>query len=120
MGPIPAAPNFRDMPPVPQNRLPLYVAPLFALLGMLGLALVIYELPSILLLFAGEEGSTLALLRAYWTGYAVYSGLAGESADCFWSGHRPEGDGSPLPGGAGVRTGPGGPGPGQLGQRPVV
>lgn len=76
MGAIHAAPNFRDMPPVPQNRLPLYIAPFFALLGMLGLALVIYELPSILLLFAGEEGSTLALLRAYWTGYAVYSGLA--------------------------------------------
>lgn len=76
MAPIHASPNFRDTPPVPQSQLPLYFAPFFALLGMLGLSLVIYKLPSILLLFAGEEGSALALLRAYWTGYAVYSVLA--------------------------------------------
>ena len=76
MCPFHVAPNVRDMPPVPQNRFPLYFAPFFALLGMLGLALVLYELPAILLLFAGEEGSALSLLRAYWTGYTVYSVLA--------------------------------------------
>ena len=64
------------MPPAPQNQLPLFFAPFFALMGVLGLALVCWELPAILLLFSTGEPSTLALLRAYWTGRAAFSVLA--------------------------------------------
>lgn len=76
MAPIHAVPNVRSMPPVPQSQLPLYLAPFFAALGVLGLALVSWELPAILLLCSSGERSTLALLRAYWTGRIIFSMLA--------------------------------------------
>jgi hypothetical protein len=45
-----------NMPPVPQNQLPLFLAPFFAVSGVLGLALVGWELPSILLQFPSDDG----------------------------------------------------------------
>lgn len=70
------------MPPVPQNQLPLFFAPFFAVLGVLGLALVCWELPSILLLFSAGEPSALVLLRA--TGRMSFSLLALLSPLLFW------------------------------------
>ena len=76
MAPIHAVPNFWDMPPVPQNQFPLYFAPFFAVLAVLGLALLSWTLPPILLLCSVGERSALALLRAYWTGRMIFSVLA--------------------------------------------
>ncbi|NBI09346.1 hypothetical protein D1641_04835 [Colidextribacter sp. OB.20] len=73
---VPVTSGLRDMPPVPQDQLPLFFAPFFALLGVLGLALVGWELPAILLLFSAGEPSALVLLRAYWTGRMTFSVLA--------------------------------------------
>lgn len=39
----------------PQNQLPLFLAPFFAVSGVLGLALVGWELPSILLQFPSSD-----------------------------------------------------------------
>lgn len=77
MAPVhPVPSNLLSIPSVPRDQLPLFLAPLFAVLGVLGLALVGWELPAILLLFSAGEPTVLALLRAYWTGYTVYSVLA--------------------------------------------
>lgn len=73
---VPSVSSFRDMPPVPQNQLPLFFAPFFAILGVLGLVVVSWGLPSILLLFPSGECAALALLRAYWIGRTVFSALA--------------------------------------------
>ena len=71
-----AVPSVRDMPPAPQSPLPMYFAPVFAGMGVAGLAAVSWELPAILLLCSTGERSALALLRAYWTGRMICGGLA--------------------------------------------
>ena len=57
-----AVPSVRDMPPAPQSPLPMYFAPVFAGMGVAGLAAVSWELPAILLLCSTGERSALALL----------------------------------------------------------
>lgn len=54
-----AVPSVRDMPPTPQSPLPMYFAPVFAGMGVAGLAAVSWELPAILLLCSTGERSAL-------------------------------------------------------------
>lgn len=75
MAQIHVVPNVRDMPPAPQSELPLYLTPLFAMIGVLGLTLVSWELPNLLLLFQSGERSVLTLLRCWWRGRMAYSVL---------------------------------------------
>ena len=67
-----AVPSVRDMPPAPQSPLPMYFAPVFAGMGVAGLAAVSWELPAILLLCStGERSSPDSLFQDAPEGWRV-------------------------------------------------